>query len=81
MSAQLIAERTDLSRERGGAARTRNVHARAGDVQEAEEAAKQAADEARKATAYASLWLVVSLLVGAFVASLMATYGGRQRDL
>lgn len=43
-------------------------------------AAKEAADTARKATAYVSLWLFVSLLIGAFVASLAATYGGRQRD-
>ena len=50
-------------------------------LREAENAVKSAADEARKASAYASLWLVVSLLVGAFVASLMATFGGRQRDL
>ena len=43
--------------------------------------AKDAADKARKASAYAALWLFVSLLVGAFVASLAATFGGRQRDL
>lgn len=42
---------------------------------------KQAADQARKASAYGSLWLFVSLLGGAFVASLAATLGGRQRDL
>ena len=43
--------------------------------------AQEAADKARKASAYAALWLFVSLLVGAFVASLAATFGGRQRDL
>ena len=43
--------------------------------------AKEAADKARKASAYAALWLFISLLVGAFVASLSATFGGRQRDL
>jgi hypothetical protein len=43
--------------------------------------AKQAADKARKASAYAALWLFISLLVGAFVASFAATFGGRQRDL
>jgi hypothetical protein len=43
-------------------------------------AAKEAADKARKASSYASLWLFISLLVGAFVASLAATYGGRHRD-
>jgi hypothetical protein len=50
-------------------------------LRDAENAAKSAADTARKASAYAALWLVVSLLAGAFVASLMATFGGRQRDL
>lgn len=49
-------------------------------LKETETAAKDAADKARKATAYAALWLFISLLAGAFVASLAATYGGRQRD-
>jgi hypothetical protein len=43
--------------------------------------AQEAADKARKASAHAALWLFVSLLVGAFVASFAATFGGRQRDL
>jgi hypothetical protein len=43
--------------------------------------AREAADKARKASAHAALWLFISLLVGAFVASLSATFGGRQRDL
>ena len=43
-------------------------------------AAKQAAEKARKATIYATLWLFVSLLIGAFSASLAATWGGRRRD-
>jgi hypothetical protein len=42
--------------------------------------AKDAADKARKAAATAALWLTVSLLLGAFVASLAATFGGRLRD-
>ena len=42
--------------------------------------AKKIADDARKASAYLSLWLVVSLLIGAFVASFAATFGGRLRD-
>jgi hypothetical protein len=45
-----------------------------------ETAAREAADKARKASAYAALWMSVALLLGAFVASLMATFGGRQRD-
>jgi hypothetical protein len=43
--------------------------------------AQDAADKARKASAYATLWLFVSFLVGAFVASFAATFGGGQRDL
>jgi hypothetical protein len=42
--------------------------------------AKDAADKARKTAATAALWLTVSLLLGAFVASLAATFGGRLRD-
>jgi hypothetical protein len=49
-------------------------------ARDAEVAAREAADKARKATAYGSLWLVVSLLIGAFAASLTAVFGGRQRD-
>jgi len=48
--------------------------------QNAELVAKDAADKARKASVYATLWLFVSLLMGAFSASLAATWGGRGRD-
>ena len=47
---------------------------------EAKTTARNAADKARNASAYAALWIFISLLIGAFVASLMATVGGRQRD-
>ncbi len=40
----------------------------------------EATDKLRKATIYATLWLFVSLLMGAFSASLAATWGGRSRD-
>ena len=43
-------------------------------------AAKVMADKSRKAAANASLWLFVSLLIGAFIASLSATLGARHRD-
>lgn len=49
-------------------------------LREAQTAAQTAADKARKASAYAALWIFVSLLAGAFVASFSATYGGRRRD-
>lgn len=50
-------------------------------AKEAETAAREAADKARKTSAYSALWLFVSLLIGAFCASLAGTYGGRRRDL
>lgn len=49
-------------------------------LRNAEIAAKDAADKARKASIYTTLWLFVSLLMGAFSASLAATWGGRCRD-
>lgn len=49
-------------------------------IANAEQSARQAADKARKAAAYSALWMFVALLSGAFVASLAATFGGRQRD-
>ena len=39
------------------------------------------ADKARKASAYSALWIFVSLLIGAFVASLTAIWGGRHRNI
>jgi hypothetical protein len=48
---------------------------------QANNAARAAADEARKATIHVTLWLFVSLLMGAFAASLMATIGGRMREI
>ena len=46
----------------------------------AETTAREAAETARKAAAYTSLWIFLSLLIGAFCASYAATIGGRQRD-
>ncbi|KAF1043249.1 hypothetical protein [Xylophilus sp.] len=79
--AGLVSERTGLPQseaERRVNATFANLKQK---LQEAGNAAREAADTARKASAKASLWLFVSLLVGAFVASLAATRGGRQRDL
>jgi hypothetical protein len=42
--------------------------------------ARQAEDDARKATAHLLLWVFLALLIGAFCASYTATIGGRQRD-
>jgi hypothetical protein len=49
-------------------------------AQQAGQKAREIADAARKAAAAFSLWAFASLLVGAFVASLAATIGGRARD-
>ena len=77
---QLVAQRTGLSQPD---AEKRVVDTYTGlqtKLRDAEAAAKDAADKARKASAYAALWLFISLLIGAFVASLAATFGGRHRD-
>jgi len=49
-------------------------------ISDAELATKMAADEARKASAYVTLWGFIALLIGAFTASFAATWGGRCRD-
>ena len=77
---QIVAQRTGLSQQ-DAEKRVADVHASAqAKALDAEVAARAAADKARKASAYSALWLFVSLLIGAFVASLAATFGGRQRD-
>jgi hypothetical protein len=77
---QLVAQRTGLSQQ-DAEKRVADVYAKAqAKARNAEVAARDAADRARKASAYSALWLFVSLLVGAFVASLAATFGGRRRD-
>jgi len=77
---QIVAQRTGLSQQ-DAEKRVNDVYARAQTkLRVAEVAARDAADKARKASAYGALWLFVSLLIGAFVASLAATYGGRRRD-
>lgn len=78
---QLIAARTGVS-QADAEKRVNDTYARLrAKAAEAETQAREAADKARKASAYASMWMVVSLLIGAFVASFAATLGGRQRDL
>jgi hypothetical protein len=41
---------------------------------------QQAVDNARKAVAHSLYWMFVALLLGAFTASVSATFGGKQRD-
>ena len=79
--AQLVAQRTGLPPAEAQARVTQTFANVQGKLQAAKESTQKAADTARKASAYMSLWLFVSLLIGAFVASFAATYGGRQRQL
>ena len=85
--ARLIAQHTDVSQ----ADAKEQVVKTFGDIQQgiedakqaakqAQETAMRAAEDARKAAAHSMLWIFVVLLVGAFVGSLSATYGGRQRN-
>lgn len=78
--AQIVAQRTGLTQQEAEQRVSQNYAQMQNRLQEAETKARAAADDARKATAYSALWLFVSLLLGAFVASLAATFGGRQRD-
>jgi hypothetical protein len=50
-------------------------------INNAKTAAAEAADKARKVGIQVSLWLFIAFLSGAFIASLTATLGGRERDL
>lgn len=78
--ARIIAKRTNLS-QADAEQRVDAIYARANQaVSDAQEATKRAAESTRKTAAHSALWMFVALLLGAFVASLAATYGGRQRD-
>lgn len=77
---QVVASRTGVTQAEAEA-RVDAVYARATmAAADAKAKAQQAADTARKAGAHTALWMFVALLLGAFVASLAATFGGRQRD-
>ena len=77
---QVVAQRTGMSQQDAEKRVNETFSQLQAKKQEAETAAREAADKARKASAGAALWLFISLLMGAFVASFSATYGGRQRD-
>lgn len=78
---QIVSLRTGLTQQ-DAEKRVSDTYARLQTkMRDAETAAKEAADKGRKASAYAALWLFISLLIGAFVASFAATIGGRQRDM
>jgi hypothetical protein len=74
--AQLVSGRTGLA--------PADAQARVNDVLSQEQAAitkaKQVADSARKASALAAIYTFISLLIGAFIASVAGAIGGRLRD-
>jgi hypothetical protein len=74
--AQLVAARTGLS-QADAKARVDTMIAK---IKDAKIKAQQAADTARKASATFALLGALSLVVGAFIASVAAALGGRQRD-
>lgn len=77
---QVLAKRSGMS-QADAEKRVDDIYARASAAAaESKAKAMAAADEARKAAAHTALWMFVALLAGAFVASLFATIGGRQRD-
>jgi hypothetical protein len=79
--AQLVSQNTGLNQAEAEQ-RVQGIYAKVqSKLEEAKKTAKEAADTARKTTSYVTLWTFISLLIGAFVASLCATFGGRQRDL
>ncbi|MBB3138605.1 hypothetical protein FHS26_006384 [Rhizobium pisi] len=74
--ATVVAARTGLS-EADARSRVDTVLKR---IDDAKVAAQKAADEARKAASTAALLGSLSLLIGAFIASAAAAFGGSQRD-
>ena len=73
---QLVAARTGIS-QADAEKRVDDVIAR---EKAAEVKAKQAADAARKAAAQFAIFAALSMLIGAFIASAAAAYGGSVRD-
>jgi hypothetical protein len=77
---QMVAARTGLSQDEADK-RVNDAYTRAkAAAADAEAKAREAADAARKAASYTSLWMFIALLVGAFSATYAATIGGRLRD-
>ncbi|HEY0340111.1 MAG TPA: hypothetical protein VGC34_04840 [Steroidobacteraceae bacterium] len=75
--AQLVAARTGVSDTDA----QKRVDDAIAQVQAAETKARQAADTARKASAAASIFTALSMVIGAFIACTAAALGGQLRDL
>lgn len=77
---QLVSSHTGLTQQEAETRVNQIYASMQAKMRNAEIAAKEAAEKARKASIYSTLWLFVSLLMGAFSASLAAICGGRCRD-
>ena len=77
---QMVAAQTGLTQAESELRVTQTIEAADAKMAQIDQAARETADAARKTTAKISLWIFVSLLIGAFCASAAATLGGRQRD-
>ena len=77
---QVVAARTGLSQTDADKRVSEVVEQAKNAKDRAVDTAKAAADAARKTGVYVALWAFISLLIGAFSASFMATVGGRVRD-
>ena len=75
----IISQRTGISQSDAEKRVTSAFLRLQANLKDGEVATREAADKARKASAHTALWLFISLLIGAFCASLAATFGGRQR--
>jgi hypothetical protein len=73
---QLVVARTGVSQ----ADAQKRVDDLIASVMDTEAKAKAAADTARKAAAQSSIYLALSMVIGAFIASIAAALGGRLRD-
>jgi len=73
---QLVAARTGISQ----AEAEKRVDEAIAREKAAEVKVKQAADAARKAAAQFAIFTALSMLIGAFIASAAAAYGGSMRD-
>lgn len=78
--AQVVAARTGLTQADAEKRLSDVIEQAKSAKQKALDAAKTAAEAARKTGVYVALWAFISLLIGAFSASYMATVGGRIRD-
>lgn len=78
--AQVVSARTGLSQADAEKRVDDTIQQAKDAAAKAEATARDAADKARAASAYAALWLAISMLIGAFCASYGALVGGRARD-